>query len=185
MATADDEAYEYYADPKNQVPTGPGRSRKSQPLTTHVPIRFSTEVIAAVKRLAEHDQRTVSSWIRLLVEQEIELRTDETDTTPEQFDAMWERGEPVETITPYDWADDPSMSAEETMRRFNALGPDLIVGPDEHQRKQQIRRVADAIWEYGFRTTGTAGSGMDISDNSLAASIVDRLNNSESHQAAS
>jgi hypothetical protein len=54
---------------------------------------------------------------------------DESDTTAEEFDRMWEEGEPVETVVPYDWADDPNMGAEETMRRFNALGPDKTVGP--------------------------------------------------------
>jgi hypothetical protein len=29
----------------------------------------------------------------------------------------------------YDWVDDDSMSAEETMRRFEALGPEETVGP--------------------------------------------------------
>lgn len=32
--------------------------------------------------------------------------------------------------TYYDWADDDSMSAQETMRRFNALAPVLATGPD-------------------------------------------------------
>lgn len=75
MAMPDDESmYEYYADPENRVPGGPGRRRASKPLTTHVPIRFSPEVIAEVKRLADMDRKTVSSWIRDVVEEEVERR---------------------------------------------------------------------------------------------------------------
>jgi hypothetical protein len=72
MAAADDEAYEYYADPKNRVPAGPGRSRTAK--STHVPIRFTPEMIADVKQLAEKDRKTVSSWIRDVVEEEVERR---------------------------------------------------------------------------------------------------------------
>jgi predicted DNA-binding protein len=71
----DDEAmYEYYADPEHRVPAGPGRRRASKPLSTHVPIRFSPEVIAEVKQLAEKDRKTVSSWIRDVVEAEVDRR---------------------------------------------------------------------------------------------------------------
>lgn len=75
MAMADDESlYEFYADPDNRVPSGPGRRRVAKPLTTHVPIRFSPEVISQVKQLADIDGKTVSSWIRDVVEAEIERR---------------------------------------------------------------------------------------------------------------
>lgn len=55
----------------------------------------------------------------------VSRKTDE-DATKEDFDHMWDKAEPVE-IT--DWVDDDTMSAEETMRRFNALGPDETIGP--------------------------------------------------------
>jgi hypothetical protein len=75
MTMADDESmYEYYADPDNRVPAGPARRRAAQPLTTHVPIRFSPAVIAEVKQLADKDRKTVSSWIRDVVEDEIARR---------------------------------------------------------------------------------------------------------------
>lgn len=71
----DDEAmYEYYADPEHRAPAGPGRRRATKPLSTHVPIRFSPEVITEVKQLAEKDRKTVSSWIRDVVEAEVERR---------------------------------------------------------------------------------------------------------------
>jgi hypothetical protein len=79
MTMPDDKAtYEYYADPDNRVPAGPARRRASQPLTTHVPIRFSSEVIADVKRLADEDHKSVSSWIRDVVEDEVERRRPRT-----------------------------------------------------------------------------------------------------------
>jgi hypothetical protein len=71
MTTTD---YEYYADPEHRVPAGPGRRRVSKALTTHVPIRFSPEVIGDVKQLADTDRKTVSSWIRDVVEAEVERR---------------------------------------------------------------------------------------------------------------
>lgn len=75
MMMPDDESlYEFYADPDNRVPAGPSRRRASKPLTTHVPIRFSPEVIAEVKQLADADRKTVSSWIRDVVEAEVERR---------------------------------------------------------------------------------------------------------------
>jgi hypothetical protein len=75
MTMPDDESmYEYYADPDNREPAGPARRRASQPLTTHVPIRFSPEVIAEVKQFADNDHKTVSSWIRDVVEDEIARR---------------------------------------------------------------------------------------------------------------
>jgi hypothetical protein len=75
MAMPDDESmFEYYADPDNRVAAGPGRRRATKPLTTHVPIRFNPEVIAEVKQLAETDRKSVSTWIRDVVEAEIERR---------------------------------------------------------------------------------------------------------------
>jgi hypothetical protein len=72
---ADDESrHKYYSDPENRVPAGPGRRRASKTLSTHVPIRFTQEVIAEVKQLAEKDRKSVSSWIRDAVEAEIERR---------------------------------------------------------------------------------------------------------------
>lgn len=82
MAMSDDQSsYEYYADPDNRVPAGPVRRRASKPLTTHVPIRFSPEVIAQVKKLADQDGKTVSSWVRDVVGAEVERRQPRVPTT--------------------------------------------------------------------------------------------------------
>jgi hypothetical protein len=72
----DEQAYEFYSDPKNLEPGGPGRRRKAgrSVLTSHVPVRFPPATIAAVKSLAEADGVTVSTWIRQVVQKEVERR---------------------------------------------------------------------------------------------------------------
>ena len=74
MPMSDEEAYQHYADPDNREPTGRGGRRARRTMSSHVPVRFRPDVIAEVKRLAEEDGLTVSSWIRRLVEREIERR---------------------------------------------------------------------------------------------------------------
>jgi predicted transcriptional regulator len=41
-------------------------------LTEMVPVRFPPETLAEVRRLAEADDRSVSSWIRRAVEHELD-----------------------------------------------------------------------------------------------------------------
>lgn len=65
-----DEEYEFYADPANQAPTGEPR-RRSAKLTTPIPVRFPADVLDEVKRRADADDRSVSSWIRRAVEHEL------------------------------------------------------------------------------------------------------------------
>jgi hypothetical protein len=65
-----DEEYEIYANPANQEPVGTPRRRAAK-LTTPIPVRFSAEVLDAVKKHAEADDRSVSSWIRRAVEREL------------------------------------------------------------------------------------------------------------------
>jgi hypothetical protein len=76
MSDRDDAAAAYYDLPENREPAGPGRKRsmQSRRLSTHVPIRFSATVIARVKELAADDGKTVSSWIRDVIEREVLLR---------------------------------------------------------------------------------------------------------------
>ena len=70
----DSEAYEFYADPANQVPTGPGRKpkRPAQKLTSMNSVRFTQEVIEQVKHLATAEGVTVGAWIRAAVARESE-----------------------------------------------------------------------------------------------------------------
>jgi hypothetical protein len=65
-----DEEYDFYADPANQKPTGSPRRRAAK-LGTPIPVRFPSEVLDEVKRRAEADDRSVSSWIRRAVEHEL------------------------------------------------------------------------------------------------------------------
>lgn len=65
-----DEEYEYYADPANLAPVGKPRRRTAK-LTTPVPVRFPEALLDEVKKRAEADDRSVSSWIRRAVEHEL------------------------------------------------------------------------------------------------------------------
>lgn len=65
-----EQEYEFYADPRNQEPQGPPRRRRP-PLSTPVPVRFPADLLEQVKRAAEADDRSVSSWIRRAVEHEL------------------------------------------------------------------------------------------------------------------
>jgi len=69
------EEYEFYAKPENQEPQGPARRRKRSKLTELVPVRFPPETIDEVRRLADAEDRSVSSWIRLAVQHELDSRT--------------------------------------------------------------------------------------------------------------
>lgn len=62
--------HDFYARPENQEPQGPARRRKSK-LTELVPVRFPPETLDEVRRRAEADDRSVSSWIRQAVDHEL------------------------------------------------------------------------------------------------------------------
>lgn len=65
------QAYEYYKEPENQEPAGPAQRREGRRLSSMMPVRFSREMIDAVKLFADQDGITVSAWIRRLVGREI------------------------------------------------------------------------------------------------------------------
>ncbi len=65
-----DEEYEYYAQPGNQQPQGPPQRRQPR-LSAMVPVRFPPELLDEVRRRAEADDRSLSSWIRRAVEHEL------------------------------------------------------------------------------------------------------------------
>ncbi len=65
-----DEEYEFYAAPENQTPHGPAR-RRSRGLTEMVPVRFPPDTLAAIRRRADDEDRSVSNWIRRAVEHEL------------------------------------------------------------------------------------------------------------------
>jgi hypothetical protein len=66
--------HDFYARPENQVPEGPPRRRRSK-LTELVPVRFPAETLDEVRRRAGADDRSVSSWIRRAVENELQQRS--------------------------------------------------------------------------------------------------------------
>jgi hypothetical protein len=73
----DDAAARRYEDPEYLNPAGPARRVRtggSRGLGRHVPVRFNAELIAAVKRLADIDGVTVSTWIRTVVGREVDRR---------------------------------------------------------------------------------------------------------------
>ena len=69
-----DEEYEFYAQPEHLEPQGPARRRTRSNLTEMVPVRFTPETLGEIRRLAEADDRSVSSWIRLAVQHEFEAQ---------------------------------------------------------------------------------------------------------------
>jgi hypothetical protein len=90
MSDRDDAAAAYYEDPENRQLKGPGHKLPRQPgrLTTHVPIRFSAGIIERVKDLAADDGKTVSSWIRDVVEREV-LRRERSKTVGIMLTVQW------------------------------------------------------------------------------------------------
>lgn len=69
------EAHEFYKDPEHlAVATGPGAPPPQRLKSGLIPVRFTPDMIAAVKRLAQSDGVTVSTWIRRLVGRELERR---------------------------------------------------------------------------------------------------------------
>lgn len=66
-----EEETKFYESEEAQEPAGPPVRRTAPTLTEHVPIRFSPQAIAAIRRLASREGITVSNWIRRAVEKEI------------------------------------------------------------------------------------------------------------------
>jgi hypothetical protein len=72
---SDQSAAEYYANPENRRVTGPPRRRDAKRhLSNHVSIRFAPAIMAWVRLLAARDGVTAGSWIRSVVEREVERR---------------------------------------------------------------------------------------------------------------
>jgi hypothetical protein len=66
-----DEEYAFYARPENQEPQGPARRRDGVRLSAPVPVRFPLDLLEQVRRAADADDRSLSSWIRQAVEHEL------------------------------------------------------------------------------------------------------------------
>ena len=75
------EAHEFYKDPDHLAVAGPGQP-PAQPMKSGlIPVRFTPDTVAAVKRVAKQDGVTVSTWIRRLVGRELQRRLPST-TSP-------------------------------------------------------------------------------------------------------
>lgn len=71
----DENAGDFYAKPENRRIAGPPRRREAAgQLSNHVSIRFAPTIMAWVQMLAARDGVTVGSWIRSVVEREIDRR---------------------------------------------------------------------------------------------------------------
>jgi hypothetical protein len=54
---------------------GPGRKRVGHPrLSSHTPVRFDPDTIAAIRQFSDEDGVTVSAWVRRVVNREIQRR---------------------------------------------------------------------------------------------------------------
>ena len=71
---------------------------------------------------------------------------------------------------PYDWADDDSMSAEETMRRFEALGPEPTTGPGGNYSRETAGTPVKA--SITSSTVGASISGTDTESTASASPIT-------------
>jgi predicted HicB family RNase H-like nuclease len=66
-----EQEHEFFARPENQEPQGPPQRRQASRLSAMVPVRFPPELLAEVRRRADADDRSLSSWIRRAVEHEL------------------------------------------------------------------------------------------------------------------
>jgi hypothetical protein len=90
MKMSDEGAFEHYKDAANRTPaSGTYRVPKSA-LSRHVPIRFRPLTIAKAKVIAERDGMTVSSWIRSVVEREVERRMPASPETHRSGSDGWQ-----------------------------------------------------------------------------------------------
>ena len=65
------EEYEHYARPENQLPQGPPQRRRGR-LGDAIPVRFPPELVEEIRRRADADDRSVSSWIPRALKHELQ-----------------------------------------------------------------------------------------------------------------
>jgi hypothetical protein len=65
-----EQEYDYHAEADNQQPQAPPRRRQSR-LSEMVPVRFTPELLDEIRRRAEAEDRSLSSWIRRAAEHEL------------------------------------------------------------------------------------------------------------------
>lgn len=102
---------------EDRSPVGPrARAGQARLLTSHVPIRFRSQTIERAKAIAERDGMTVSSWIRGIVEREVERRMPALPETEQS-----ESGTTWRIIKHANLADEPQTKTEDWDREHARL----------------------------------------------------------------
>jgi predicted HicB family RNase H-like nuclease len=70
MPLTPEQEHDYSAETDNQRAQGPPRRRQSR-LSERVPVRFTPELLDKIRRRAEADDRSLSSWIRRAAEHQL------------------------------------------------------------------------------------------------------------------
>lgn len=74
--TDDKDVYSYYDNEAAFESDGPAVAPKRRArLSSHLPVRFAPDVLAAAKRFAVMDGVSISTWVRRLVEREVTRRS--------------------------------------------------------------------------------------------------------------
>jgi len=85
---SDEQAHEFYKDPEHLAISGPGQRRERPMKTAMIPVRFTQDMIAAVKGFASQDGVTVSTWIRGVIAKEIQRRQPSVTASTAAAEAM-------------------------------------------------------------------------------------------------
>lgn len=89
----DQEAYEYYADPANQVPAGPPRKHPKDQLTSVLSARISPSLLNQVTAAAASEGRSAGSWVRRALRNEVQ-RHRSVQRPERPIEGSGRRGEP-------------------------------------------------------------------------------------------
>lgn len=77
----DADAAAFYADPDHRATTGETAAAPPRRLSEHVPIRFAPSMVSGVRRAANEDGMTMSSWIRAVIDRELRHRYSKNSET--------------------------------------------------------------------------------------------------------
>ena len=116
----DQEAHEFYADPEHLETSGPGRKHPKDELTEFLSARISPSLLGQVTRAAVSEERSVGSWVRRALRNELErsgwkaaerqrrkdageggrVNADDVAAFERQLREAMTRGAPVRLLTP-------------------------------------------------------------------------------------
>lgn len=92
-------AADYYSDPDARSVAGKTAIQRASALTTHVPVRFDSASVSALRHLAHVDGLTVSAWIRNVCRNEIERRMPSRTESSLEWEAQFDVDTIPETTT--------------------------------------------------------------------------------------